>query len=54
GLESVSIRRIQGIGYGVLRFLGRIDHASFVDFGECGHGYAVSSLMDTKYWLSGQ
>ncbi|GJV10119.1 hypothetical protein Tco_1351660 [Tanacetum coccineum] len=78
GLESVSIRRIQGIGYGVLGFLGvgttfdifqnihilylqygvlvfwirRIDLVSFVVFGECRHGYAVSSLMDTAYWLS--
>ncbi|GJR50181.1 reverse transcriptase domain-containing protein [Tanacetum coccineum] len=79
GLESVSIRRIQGIGYGVLEFLGvgttfdifqnilfpyslntayclswirRIRLVSFVVFGECRHGYAVSSLMDTAYWLS--
>ncbi|GKB94791.1 hypothetical protein Tco_0980928, partial [Tanacetum coccineum] len=37
GLESVSIQRIQGIGYGVLGFL---------------HGYVVSSLMDTAYWSS--
>ncbi|GJU43304.1 hypothetical protein Tco_1200570, partial [Tanacetum coccineum] len=46
------IRRIQGIGYGVLEFLRRIDLLSFVVFGECRHGYAVSSLMDTAYWLS--
>ncbi|GKF84423.1 hypothetical protein Tco_0249321 [Tanacetum coccineum] len=25
---------------------------SFVVFGEGRHGYAVSSLMDTAYWLS--
>ncbi|GJR41213.1 hypothetical protein Tco_1216897 [Tanacetum coccineum] len=79
GLESVSIRHIQGIGYGVLEFLGvgttfdifqnilfpyslntayclswirRIGLVSFVVFGECRHGYAVSSLMDMAYWLS--
>ncbi|GJX58473.1 hypothetical protein Tco_0289863 [Tanacetum coccineum] len=79
GLESVSIRRIQGVGYGVLEFLGvgttfdifqnilfpyslntayflswirRIGLVSFVVFGECRHIYAVSSLMDTAYWLS--
>ncbi|GJR09382.1 hypothetical protein Tco_0792034 [Tanacetum coccineum] len=77
-LESVSIRRIQGIGYGVLEFLGvgttfdifqnilftyslntayylswirRIGLVSFVVFGECRHGYAISSLMDMAYWL---
>ncbi|GJR03986.1 hypothetical protein Tco_0526970 [Tanacetum coccineum] len=52
GLEVSSIRRIQGIGYGVLEFLGirRIDLLSFVVFGECSHGYAVSSLMDMAYW----
>ncbi|GKA42790.1 hypothetical protein Tco_0735450 [Tanacetum coccineum] len=71
------IRRIQGIGYGVLEFLGvgttfdifknilfpyslntayclswirRIRLVSFVVFGECRHGYTVSSLMDTAYW----
>ncbi|GJU28987.1 retrovirus-related pol polyprotein from transposon TNT 1-94 [Tanacetum coccineum] len=42
GLEVSSIRRIQGIGYGVLEFLGV----------GTTHGYAVSSLMDTAYWLS--
>ncbi|GKD55904.1 hypothetical protein Tco_1289291, partial [Tanacetum coccineum] len=42
GLESVSIRRIQCIGYGVLGFLGV----------GTTHEYAVSSLMDTAYWLS--
>ncbi|GKA21214.1 putative reverse transcriptase domain-containing protein [Tanacetum coccineum] len=31
-------------GYGVLIFI------PFVVFGECRHGYAVSSLMDTAYW----
>ncbi|GJR39944.1 hypothetical protein Tco_1215628, partial [Tanacetum coccineum] len=77
GLEVGSIRRIQGIGYGVLEFLGvgttfnifqnihilyleygvliffwirRIELVSFVVFGECRRGYAVSSLMDTAYW----
>ncbi|GJW25823.1 hypothetical protein Tco_0039634 [Tanacetum coccineum] len=34
--------RIQGIGYGVLEFLGV----------ETTHRYALSSLMDTAYWLS--
>ncbi|GJZ72367.1 retrovirus-related pol polyprotein from transposon TNT 1-94 [Tanacetum coccineum] len=47
------IRRIQGLGYGVLGFLGRIDHVVFV-FSECWHKYTVSSLMDTAYWLSEQ
>ncbi|GJU27276.1 hypothetical protein Tco_1165897 [Tanacetum coccineum] len=42
GLEVGSIQRIQGIGYGVLEFL-RVGTT---------HGYAVSSLMDTAYWLS--
>ncbi|GJY34366.1 hypothetical protein Tco_0418835 [Tanacetum coccineum] len=42
GLEVGSIRRIQGIGYGVLEFLGV----------GTTHGYAVSSLMDTAYWSS--
>ncbi|GJZ90204.1 hypothetical protein Tco_0662131 [Tanacetum coccineum] len=35
-------------GYNVL------DLVSFVVFGECRHRYAVSSLMDTAYWLSEQ
>ncbi|GJV88555.1 UBN2 domain-containing protein [Tanacetum coccineum] len=42
GLESESIRHIQGIGYGVLEFLGV----------RTTHKYAISSLMDTAYWLS--
>ncbi|GKF78273.1 hypothetical protein Tco_0230743 [Tanacetum coccineum] len=33
-------------GYGVLIFF------PCVVFGECRHGYAVSSLMDTEYWSS--
>ncbi|GKD80400.1 hypothetical protein Tco_1343021, partial [Tanacetum coccineum] len=41
-LESMSIRRIQCIGYGVLGFLGV----------GTTHGYVVSFLMDTAYWLS--
>ncbi|GJX18691.1 hypothetical protein Tco_0221368 [Tanacetum coccineum] len=36
--------RIESSGYGVLIFI------PFVVFGECRHGYAVSSLMDTVYW----
>ncbi|GKC40994.1 retrovirus-related pol polyprotein from transposon TNT 1-94 [Tanacetum coccineum] len=79
GLEFGSIRRIQGIGYGVLKFLGvgttfdifqnlhilylEYDVLSFSgygvlslfplwSFGECRHGYAISSLMDTAYWSS--
>ncbi|GJW57524.1 hypothetical protein Tco_0104255, partial [Tanacetum coccineum] len=40
GLEVSSIRRIQGIGYGVLEFLGVWTT----------HGYAVSFMMDTTYW----
>ncbi|GJR85751.1 putative reverse transcriptase domain-containing protein [Tanacetum coccineum] len=39
GLEVGSIRRIQGIGYGVLEFLGV----------GTTHGYTVSSLMDTVH-----
>ncbi|GJR77942.1 hypothetical protein Tco_0090307, partial [Tanacetum coccineum] len=42
GLEVGSICRIQGIGYGVLEFLGV----------RTTHGYTVSSLMDTAYWSS--
>ncbi|GJV68445.1 putative reverse transcriptase domain-containing protein [Tanacetum coccineum] len=42
GLKVGSIQRIQGIGYGVFEFL-RVGTT---------HGYAVSSLMDTAYWLS--
>ncbi|GJS92923.1 hypothetical protein Tco_0799891 [Tanacetum coccineum] len=39
--------------YGVLVFwIRRIELYSFVVFGECRHGYAVSSLMDTAYWSS--
>nr|GEU64078.1 hypothetical protein [Tanacetum cinerariifolium] len=41
-------RRIAFSGYGVL------DLVSFVVFGECWHGYAVSSLMDMVYWSSEQ
>ncbi|GKB42913.1 hypothetical protein Tco_0887855, partial [Tanacetum coccineum] len=77
GLEVGSIRRIQGIGYGVLEFLGvgttfdifqnlHILYLEYVvlsfslysilfplwSFGECRHGYAVSSFMDTAYWFS--
>nr|GEV10650.1 integrase, catalytic region, zinc finger, CCHC-type, peptidase aspartic, catalytic [Tanacetum cinerariifolium] len=67
GLESVSIRHIQCVGYGVLGFLGvgtTLDifqniHILYLQygvlvFGECRYGYAVSSLMDTAYWLSKQ
>ncbi|GKB16313.1 hypothetical protein Tco_0850236 [Tanacetum coccineum] len=43
GLEVGSIRRIQGIRYGVLEFLGV----------GTTHGYTVSSLMDTAYWFKG-
>ncbi|GJZ20874.1 gag-pol polyprotein [Tanacetum coccineum] len=39
--------------YGVLVFwIRRIELYSSVVFGECRHGYAVSSLMDTAYWSS--
>ncbi|GKF81375.1 hypothetical protein Tco_0239977, partial [Tanacetum coccineum] len=41
GLESVYIRLIQGIRYGVLEFLGV----------GTTHRYAVSSLMNTAYCL---
>ncbi|GKE52714.1 hypothetical protein Tco_1487870, partial [Tanacetum coccineum] len=41
GLESMSIWRIQCIGYGVLGFLGV----------ETTHEYAISSLMAMAYWL---
>ncbi|GKC16521.1 putative reverse transcriptase domain-containing protein [Tanacetum coccineum] len=77
GLEVGSIRRIQGIGYGVLEFLGVgttfdifqnlhilyfqygvlifsgyviLDLSLLWSFGECRHGYAVSSVMDMAYW----
>ncbi|GJS71261.1 hypothetical protein Tco_0704102 [Tanacetum coccineum] len=41
--------------YDVLVFwIRRIDLHSYVVFGECRHGYAVSSLMDTAYWLPEQ
>ncbi|GJS43671.1 hypothetical protein Tco_0568714 [Tanacetum coccineum] len=43
GLESVSKLKSK---------IRRIDLVSFVVFCECMHGYAVSSLMDTAYWLS--
>ncbi|GJR81533.1 hypothetical protein Tco_0152318 [Tanacetum coccineum] len=42
-----SIFPIRCIG---LLWIRRIDLVSFVVFGECRHGYAVSSLMDTTYW----
>ncbi|GKB65958.1 hypothetical protein Tco_0927370 [Tanacetum coccineum] len=39
--------------YGILVFwIRRIKLYSSVVFGECKHGYAVSSLMDTAYWSS--
>ncbi|GJR66752.1 gag-pol polyprotein [Tanacetum coccineum] len=37
-----------------LLWIRRIDHVSFVVFGEYRHRYAVSSLMNTAYWLSEQ
>ncbi|GJS84003.1 putative reverse transcriptase domain-containing protein [Tanacetum coccineum] len=40
----IRIRRIE------LLWIRRIEFVSFVVFGECRHGYAVSSLMDTTYW----
>ncbi|GKE60470.1 hypothetical protein Tco_1510837, partial [Tanacetum coccineum] len=79
GLEFGLIRRIEGVGYGVLEFLRvgttfdylpeyshnissirridffwiqPIDLHYFVLFGECRHGYVVSSLMDAAYWSS--
>ncbi|GKC79418.1 hypothetical protein Tco_1130192 [Tanacetum coccineum] len=45
--SSHSISSIRRIG---LLWIQRIDLASFVVFGECRHGYTVSSLMDTAYW----
>ncbi|GJS69582.1 hypothetical protein Tco_0702423 [Tanacetum coccineum] len=39
--------------YGVLVFwIRHIDLVSFVVFGDCRHGYAISSLMDTAHWYS--
>ncbi|GJS67482.1 hypothetical protein Tco_0682046, partial [Tanacetum coccineum] len=35
-----------------LSWIRRIGLVSFIVFGEYRHGYAVSSLMDTAYWLS--
>ncbi|GJY57207.1 myosin 1 [Tanacetum coccineum] len=42
------------IQYGVLVFSGYgvLSLFPFWSFGECSYGYAVSSLMDTAYWLS--
>nr|GFC16209.1 hypothetical protein [Tanacetum cinerariifolium] len=37
-----------------LHWIQRIELVSIVAFGECRHGYAVSSLMDMTYWLSEQ
>ncbi|GJV30524.1 hypothetical protein Tco_1386972 [Tanacetum coccineum] len=81
-MEVGSIRRIQGIGYGILEFLrvgttldifqnihilyleygvlvfsgygvlSLLPLWSLVSAGTDTHGYAVSSLMDTAYWLS--
>ncbi|GJU91721.1 hypothetical protein Tco_1304144 [Tanacetum coccineum] len=44
---SHTISSIRHINFFWIR---RIDLLSFVVFGECRHGYAVSSLMDTAYW----
>nr|GFA35710.1 hypothetical protein [Tanacetum cinerariifolium] len=33
-----------------ISWIWRIDLVSFVVFGDCRHGYAVSSLIDTAYW----
>ncbi|GKD78535.1 hypothetical protein Tco_1341156, partial [Tanacetum coccineum] len=43
-----------GLEYGVLSSSGYgvLDLVSFVVFGECRYRYAISSLMDTTYWLS--
>ncbi|GJR27202.1 hypothetical protein Tco_1103434 [Tanacetum coccineum] len=43
-----------GLEYGILPSFGYgvLDLVSFVVFGECRHIYAVSSLMDTAYWMS--
>ncbi|GKC12326.1 hypothetical protein Tco_1009108 [Tanacetum coccineum] len=49
GMEVGWIRRIQRIKssvYGILVFI------LLWSFGECRHGYAVSSLMDMAYWSS--
>ncbi|GJX22106.1 DNA-directed DNA polymerase [Tanacetum coccineum] len=48
GLQLLWFSVLPSSGYGVL------DLVSFVVFGECRHRYAVSSLMDTAYWLSEQ
>ncbi|GJZ73119.1 hypothetical protein Tco_0637265 [Tanacetum coccineum] len=43
----------KSVGYGVSKsWIRRIDLYSSVVFGECRHGYAVSSLMDTSYWFA--
>ncbi|GKB10628.1 retrovirus-related pol polyprotein from transposon TNT 1-94 [Tanacetum coccineum] len=47
--------RIRGVSNGLntaycLSWIWRIGLVSFVVIGECRHGYAVSSLMDTAYW----
>ncbi|GJT08172.1 hypothetical protein Tco_0842634 [Tanacetum coccineum] len=46
GVSKSWIRRIDSL------WIRRIDLYSSVVFGECRHGYAVSSLMDTAYWSS--
>ncbi|GKE09667.1 hypothetical protein Tco_1413218 [Tanacetum coccineum] len=38
----------KSVGYGIRR----IDLYSSVVSGECRHGYAISSMMDTAYWSS--
>ncbi|GJU60839.1 hypothetical protein Tco_1238605 [Tanacetum coccineum] len=44
----------KSVGYGRIDslWIRHIDLYSSVVFGECRHGYAVSSLMDTAYWSS--
>ncbi|GKB37254.1 hypothetical protein Tco_0882196 [Tanacetum coccineum] len=64
GVHSVPPSPDTGSGVGVdtaylslntvycLSWIRRIGLVSFVVFGEYKHGYAVSSLIDTAYWLS--
>ncbi|GKD79824.1 hypothetical protein Tco_1342445, partial [Tanacetum coccineum] len=47
--------RVKKLEYGVLPSSGYgVLDLVVVVFGECRHRYAVSSLMDTAYWLSEQ
>ncbi|GKB44718.1 hypothetical protein Tco_0889660 [Tanacetum coccineum] len=50
--KSVRYGVSKGLDTAYWGFFRRIELHSVVVFGECWHGYAVSSLMDMAYWLS--